>query len=123
MGEQFTAVLSLESQAALRSAPAQLGFDPRVLQVVAVREGDYFKQAGGQTRFSQRIDPGQGKVFVTAERLGQSGVRGTGELLSITFRATKAQPSAGIQLLSISPEPSPERAMALPVEHVIRIAP
>ncbi len=48
VGEQFTAVLKISSQSALRGLPLLLGFDPQLLQVASVQEGDFFKQAAGK---------------------------------------------------------------------------
>jgi general secretion pathway protein D len=126
VGEQFSAALRITSQGGLRGLPALLAFDPQALQVVAVQEGTFFKQAGGNTNFSQRIDAAQGKVFVTVVRQnssgGDAGVNGTGTLATVTFKAVKAG-DARLQLLSASPEPAPAAPLALPVEQSVRIVP
>lgn len=129
-GEQFTAVLRVQSGAALTGLPALVSFDPQALQVVSVQEGDFLKQAGAQTQFSQRVDAAQGKVFAAGVRQGGngpvSGINGVGSILSITFKALKA-PAGGVparvQLLSLTPEPPLAAALKLPVEHTVRIAP
>ncbi|MBH2016105.1 MAG: general secretion pathway protein GspD [Burkholderiales bacterium] len=129
-GEQFTAVLRVQSGAALTGLPALVAFDPQALQVVSVQEGDFLKQAGAQTQFSQRVDAAQGKVFAAGVRQGGngpvSGINGVGSILSITFKALKA-PAGGaparVQLLSLTPEPPLAAALKLPVEHAVRIAP
>lgn len=122
VGEQFSAVLRVSSQQALRGMPLLVGFDPQVLQVINVQEGDFFKQGNGQTSFSQRTDPAQGKVFVALVRQGNSGsdagINGTGELMSITFKALKASPVARVQLLSATPE-----STMMPVEHMVSVVP
>ena len=130
VGEQFTAVLRVQSGAALTGLPALVAFDPQALQVVSVQEGDFLKQAGAQTQFSQRVDAAQGKVFAAGVRQGGngpvSGINGVGSILSITFKALKA-PAGGaparVQLLSLTPEPPLAAALKLPVEHAVRIAP
>lgn len=129
-GEQFTAVLRLQSSAALTGLPALIAFDPQLLQVASVQEGDYLKQAGAQTQFSQRVDAAQGKVFVAGVRQNAqgpvAGINGVGSVLSVTFKALKP-PSAGttarIQLLSLTPEPTVTAPLKLPLEHSVRIAP
>jgi general secretion pathway protein D len=127
VGEQFSAVLKVNSQQALRGMPMLLGFDPQMLQVVNVQEGDFFKQGNGQTSFSQRVDAAQGKVFVALVRQNgagnDAGINGTGGLITITFKALKAEPAAKVQLLSATPEPAPNMPVALPVEHVVRVVP
>lgn len=127
VGEQFSAVLSVNSQQALRGMPVLLGFDPQVVQVVSVQEGDFFKQGKAQTTFSQRVDPLQGKAFVALVRQNVSGsdtgINGAGSLVSVTFKALKASSAAKLQLLSATPEPAPSSPVVLPVEHTLRIVP
>lgn len=127
VGEQFSAVLRVTSQGALRGLPLMVGFDPQSLQVVSVQEGEFFKQAGGRTSFSQRVDPAQGKVFVAAVRQGTSGadagINGAGSVATVTFKAMKANPNARIQLLSANPEPPSATGAPLSAEHTVRILP
>ena len=127
VGEQFSAVLNVNSQQALRGMPLLLGFDPQFVQVVSVQEGDFFKQGKAQTTFSQRVDPLQGKAFVALVRQGasgsDSGINGAGSVVSVTLKALKASSSAKLQLLSVTPEPAPALPIVLPVEHTIRIVP
>jgi general secretion pathway protein D len=128
VGEQFSAVLRVNSQQALRGMPLMLGFDPQVFQVIGVQEGDFFKQGRAPTSFSQRIDPAQGKVFVALVRQGvnggqDAGINGTGALVSVNLKAIKPASAARIQVLSASPEPMPGAALALPVEHSVRVVP
>lgn len=130
-GEQFSAVLQVGSQEALRGLPLLVSYDTQLLQVVSVQEGDFFKQNGGTTQFSQRVDHAQGKVFVAAVRHNptghDAGTNGMGGVVIVTFKALKPSTSqaggARIALVSASPEPPPEVALTLPVEKVIRIVP
>jgi general secretion pathway protein D len=127
VGEQFSAVLKLSSQSALRGMPLLVGFDPQVLQVAGVVEGDFFKQGNGRSNFSQRVDGAQGKVFVAAVRQGPSGVdggvNGNASVVTLTFKALKVNVSTRIQLLSATPEPPPASPFALPVDTLLRITP
>ncbi len=129
VGEQFTAVMQVRSQASLGGLPLLIGFDPQLLQVASVQEGDFFKQAGGAVQFSQRVDASQGKIFVAAVRQGpagvDAGVNGTGAVVMVTFKALKPSTGNGarIQLLSASPEPAQAQTVAVPVEQWVRIAP
>jgi len=124
-GEQFSAVLKVSSQGALRGLPLLVGFDTQALQVVSVQEGDFFRQANGQTAFNQRTDPAQGKVFVSVVRQNPSGkdagVNGTGSVVTITFKALKAGTVAKFQLLSVTPEPPLDTPVAVPVESSVSI--
>jgi general secretion pathway protein D len=127
VGEQFSTTLRVSSAQALRGMPALLTFDPQLLQVVNVQEGDFFRQAKGTTNFSQRIDAAQGKVFLATVRQAapgaEAGVNGTGSLVTVTFKALKTSQAAKVQLTSATPEPSPDAPVRLPVEQILRIAP
>ncbi|WP_082565501.1 secretin N-terminal domain-containing protein [Duganella sp. Root1480D1] len=126
VGEQFTVVLRTTSQHALRGMPLLLGFDPKVLQVAGVQEGDFFRQDKGQTSFNQRLDAAQGKIFAATVRQSQggkdAGVNGMGTLVAVTFKALRAGDTR-VQLLSASPEPAPASLAPLPVEHVLHVVP
>jgi general secretion pathway protein D len=130
VGEQFSAVLRLNSQGALRGMPMLIGFDPQLLQVVNVQEGDFLKQSGGSTNFSHRIDPAQGKVFVAAVRQNaggnDAGVNGSGALVTVNFKALKATTAtaaAKLQLLSATPEPAAASPLAMPLVQQLQIVP
>lgn len=127
VGEQFSAVLKVSSQQALRGMPVLVGFDPQVLQVVSVQEGDFFKQGNGQTSFSQRVDPSQGKVFVALVRQtnngADAGINGSGSLVTVNFKAAKVASGAKVQLLSASPDPTPGSPLTVPLEYSVRVTP
>lgn len=127
VGEQFSAVLSINSQNSLRGLPVLVSFDPKIFQVVNVQEGDFFKQGNAQTNFSHRIDPAQGKIFATTIRRNTSGtdpgINGQGSAIIVNFKALKSAETANIQLMSASPEPESATPVALPVEQSIRITP
>jgi general secretion pathway protein D len=127
VGEQFSAVVRVNSAQALRGLPLMLGFDPQALQVVSVQEGEFFKQGNGRTSFSQRVDPVQGRVFAAlvrqASNAQDTGINGTGSLVTVNFKAIKAGATARLQLLSATPEPSSAASIPLPIEHLIRVVP
>lgn len=119
--------LRVASQAALRGLPLLLGFDPAVVQVVNVGEGEFLKQGNGRTTFTHRIDPQQGKLFVALVRQAASGVEpgvnGSGGVLTVTLRAVKAAASTRLQLLSATPEPAGTATTPLPLDAVLRVVP
>lgn len=124
-GDQFSAVLRINSQGAVRGLPLLVGFDPAVLQVVNVQEGDFLKQANGRTSFSSRIDPAQGKIFVAVVRQNTSGsdagVNGTGNVVTVNFKALKTAPASKVQLLSVTPEPASASPIAVPVGFTVSV--
>lgn len=122
VGDQFSAVLRLQSQHGLSGLPLLIAFDPTAVQVVSIMEGDFLKQAGGQSTFSSRVDPQTGQIFVGAVR--QNGaINGTGTVLTVNFRAASASPNTKVQLLSANPEPQPPGGpVPLPVVHAFSIS-
>jgi len=121
VGDQFSLTLRLQSQPAIASLPMLIGFDPSLLQVVGVTEGDFLKQAGGQTNFTSRIDSQGGQIVIGVVRQG-GGINGLGSVVSMNFKAIKAAPKASVQLLSASPDPAPSGTLpTLPLAHGLAI--
>ena len=87
--DTFTLDLNAEEVADLAGWQFDIAFDPAVLEVVEVNEGDFLKEVGGTTFFQGgTIDNTTGKITgLSTARISESGVSGTGTLLSITFKA------------------------------------
>lgn len=121
VGDQFSLALRVQAQQAVMSLPLLLGFDPTIMQVVSVTEGDFLRQGGAQTNFTSRIDPQTGQIFIGAMRQG-GGTDGAGTLMNLTFKALKLTSQANVQLLSATPDPQPQGGpIALPVSHALAI--
>ena len=90
-GGSFNLRLSAEKVADLAGWQTDITFDPTVLEVVKVSEGDFLKKGGVDTFFLQgTIDNTAGKIIkINSARL-RGGVDGTGTLLSVTFTAKAA---------------------------------
>ena len=88
-GDTFTLALSATDVYDLAGWQFDITFDPSVLEVLEVKEGEFLK-TGGETTFFQKgsIDNVTGKITkLSSARLSEAGVSGTGTLLSITFIA------------------------------------
>lgn len=113
-GEQFKVTLMLKTDGGLRSLPFQLAYDPAVLKVVEVAEGEFFKQNASKTSFTSNVDIATGKIFVGVVRPGAEGAAGEDSLTTLTFKALTAQTKSEIKLLAATPVgaadklPSPE---------------
>lgn len=88
-GESFTVQVNMQSDQPLVSVPVAVSYDPRVLQVSSVMEGEFLRSGGGKTNFANRIDP-NGQILLTATRSGATGANGSGALATIGFQATGA---------------------------------
>jgi len=107
VGEQFTAVLNISALKPIEQLPLMIGFDPRVLQVVSVEEGQFMSQGGGHSSLTKEVNLSAGKITATAIRQG-TAVSGQGSLMQITFKALAPSDKTSIQVLSATP--SPEQA-------------
>lgn len=89
VGDTFTLHLNANQFVDLSDWECDLLFDPNVLQVSEVLEGDFLKQDNVSTRFrNSRIDNTAGEIIgLSVTRLAENGVTGTGRLLSIVFTA------------------------------------
>ena len=89
VGDTFTLQLKTENISDLAGWQSDITFDPAVLKVNNVREGNFLKQGGGRTHFLKgTIDNTEGRITdVGSARISEGGVSGEGILLSVTFTA------------------------------------
>jgi len=124
VGEALDLQLLLEAEVAISTLPLAISFDPKILQIIKITEGDFFKKNGGQSSFSSRIDP-SGQIVITANRSGNppAAAESSGVLLTLNFRALAATAQTQIQLLAASPATTSGRAVsaALPAAHILQI--
>ncbi len=99
VGDTFTVHVNAEKVADLAGWQFNLTFDPTVLEVVEVKEGDFLKKGGGTTFFQKgTIDNTVGKITgLSSALISKGGVAGTGRLLSVVFSA-KAEGNSQIAL-------------------------
>ena len=88
-GDTFTLNLNAENITDLAGWQGDFTFDPDALEAVEVTEGDFLKAEGENTFFQGgTIDNTAGKITnLYSARISESGVSGTGTLLSVTFKA------------------------------------
>ena len=91
-GDTFTLEISAKDIYNLAGWQFDMAYDPTVLEAIEVNEGDFLKTGGGATFFQRgTIDNRLGKIRgLSAARLSEDGVSGTGTLLSVTFTAKAA---------------------------------
>ncbi|MCW5631789.1 MAG: general secretion pathway protein GspD [Rubrivivax sp.] len=100
VGDTVTVQLMARGEGPIADVPLALGYDPGILQLVSVSEGEFLRQAGGSSQFAARTDP-PGQVAIAATRTG-GAVSGSGVLARISFRALA--PSTGTAITA-SPGP------------------
>ena len=87
----------------LSGAELQLLFDPSVLTVVGVTEGELMRSENAQTVFSERSDATAGRIYVGVRRSAPSGALGTGSLLEVKFRATGKEGATQVHIATAVP--------------------
>jgi general secretion pathway protein D len=123
-GDTFALQLRLRTAQALNSIPLTLGFDPQVLQVVRVEEGDFLRQGGAATAFASRVDA-RGQIAINATRSAAPGGSGAATFATVHFRAA-GQPgaSANVQVLTATPALDGQlMPVALPLPFGLAIVP
>ena len=88
-GDTFTLDILAENVFDMAGWQFDITFDPAILEVLNVSEGDFLK-TGGSTTFFQggSIDNTAGKITgLNAARLAAQGATGTGSLLQVNFKA------------------------------------
>ena len=89
LGDTFTFDIRAENVSDLAGWQFDIAFNPSILEVIDVSEGDFLK-TGGESTFFQggRIDNATGKITgLSAARLGDRGVSGSGSVLQVRFKA------------------------------------
>ena len=102
-GDEFKIQLKVKADGTLRSFPFQASFDPAVLQVVEISEGEFFKQDEGNSSFSSNIDVANGKFFVSAARTDTTGAQGEGVVATVTLRARTTSSKTELNVLATAP--------------------
>ena len=123
-GEPLTVQLMVLSDEPLASVPLTVTFDPRVLQVMSVQEGDFLRQGGVPATFSSRVDS-SGLVAISAARSGGTGATGSGSLATLTLRPLLPSAQAALQVSApaVLRGDGQPAAVQLPPPHVISIEP
>jgi general secretion pathway protein D len=124
VGDTFTLQLMVQSNQPVTSVPLAIGFDNQVLQIVGVTEGDFLKQGGAQTSFTNRIDP-TGQILVTASSAGDVGATALASIVTLNFKTLTIADASRIQLLAVSPIGTAGHSISapLPPPQVIQVLP
>jgi general secretion pathway protein D len=90
-GNTFTVAVQVKSVEKLYSAPLFVRYDPAVLELVNINEGEFLKQDGQPTVFSNSPNHTSGQVIVGYKQTnGGKGASGSGTLFTVDFRAIAA---------------------------------
>jgi general secretion pathway protein D len=88
VGKTFAVNVTLSQVQNLYSVPVQITYNPNMLEVVNVSDGNLLSRDGQPVALVHRDDPSTGTLQVTATRPPNSGgVSGEGQVFTITFLA------------------------------------
>ncbi|OFZ66110.1 MAG: hypothetical protein A2V79_00255 [Betaproteobacteria bacterium RBG_16_56_24] len=82
-GNAFTVKINLVAEG-LQNALLNISYDPAILKVVNVLEGDLLKKPDGKTQFMQQFQDTTGRINIGVIR--QGNVKGEGMFASVTFQ-------------------------------------
>ena len=123
IGDKIRLSLNTRSAQELRSLEFLVGFDPEVLQVSDVIEGDFLQQNNAQLQFDKTIDQDIGQVSV--ELSGTAGATGSGSVATIEFEVIGAAAQTQITTSQIVPvgESGETLVFTAPGSHSIAVSP
>jgi general secretion pathway protein D len=101
-GETFTIELQLASGTPLRGVPLEIAFPKDQVDILEVNEGDFFRQDGAATSFTQAVNTEMGRVGAAILRTDATGSTGMSTVLSLKARA-KAPGTIAFQTNSFKP--------------------
>jgi general secretion pathway protein D len=123
VGDEVKVTVNASAPDPLISLGLVLRYDSNSLQALKVEEGTLFRQGGAATTFTENVNPGAGRVVANIKREGEAGAKGTGSVLTVTFKVMAKSERSQIQVLSASPisqvgvpiriQPSTPHALAL----------
>ncbi|MBI3593969.1 MAG: hypothetical protein HY200_03360 [Nitrospirae bacterium] len=88
VGEQVFLTIAINQVERLFSAPFYLMYNPNLLELVKVLQGNFLSQDHQQVLFLNSNQPEQGRIIIGLTRVGQvSGITGSGVLAIFTFKA------------------------------------
>jgi len=125
VGTSFTVALAVVPDQPIASVPFSISYDPKVLEITAIDEGDFIRQGGAASSFTTKIDASSGRVFGTATRGSGDGASQSGTLLQMTVRTISASANTSIQLVATSPIGLGGRSVAIttPVPYQLQTTP
>jgi general secretion pathway protein D len=103
MGGSFNVTMAISNATDLFSAPLQVKYDPKVLKLNDVVQGNLMASDGQQVTFTKNILNDTGEADITLNRLpGNGGVTGSGILVTLSF-ATIGRGSTSVSTPAFGP--------------------
>jgi general secretion pathway protein D len=123
VGDRISLAVNSSSGPGIKSLGLLVGFDPAVLQVVEVTEGDLLKQSDPAANFTRTVDQESGQIVV--DLASQSGVAArSGTVVTVSFEVKSAAAESQISISRIVPAGADGEAIAFlpPAAHKLVLA-
>ena len=119
VGDKITLSLNTQSQG-LKTVGLQIGFDPEVLKVTDVNEGDSLKHGAAQASMNKHIDQAGGGITVDLTGAGSSSA---GSIVTLTFEVIAAAQGTSVSVDAVSATDANGGGLSLsaPEPHVIAL--
>jgi general secretion pathway protein D len=112
LGGPFTANLVMQNATDLFAAPMQIKFDPKVLRLDDVVQGNLLSSDGQQVTFTKNILNDTGEATVALNRFsGNGGVTGSGTLVTLSF-TTVGRGATNVSIPGFAPANSQGQALS-----------
>jgi len=112
MGGPFTATVVMQNATDLFGAPMHIKFDPKVLRLDDVVQGNLLSGDGQQVTFTKNILNDTGEATVALNRLvGNGGVTGSGTLVTLSF-TTVGRGTTSVSIPAFAPTNSQGQPMS-----------
>ena len=103
MGNMFNVNMVIANATDLFSAPLQIKYDPKVLKLNDVVQGNLMSSDGQQVTFTKNILNDTGEADITINRMpGSGGVTGSGIMVTLSF-STLGRGSTSVSAPAFSP--------------------
>jgi general secretion pathway protein D len=112
VGDKISLTLNLQSAQGMNNLGLMVNFDPAVLKVVDVVEGNILKQNNMQSNFTKAINQNIGQIGVSMSGHSTRGAIGDGSVVTLTFEVTSAAPQSQITLSRLAPTRAGGRELA-----------
>jgi general secretion pathway protein D len=99
VGEKITLALNTQSSQGVKTMGLQIGFDPELLKVIDVSEGDSLKHGTVQSSLDKHIDQTGGNISVD---LAGAGSESAGGIVTLTFEVISAAQGTAVSVDSVS---------------------
>lgn len=101
-GDKIVVLVSAPAGVGISNIGFTLGFDPSVLKVLSVNEGDLVRRASAPSNFTQDIDQPGGQVTIGLSENSGAAVSGGGTVSSIQFEVIAAKGGSQLNLSRVS---------------------